>query len=197
MQKEFWNKRYGEEAYAYGTNPNDFLKEQHFEPGTKALCLAEGEGRNGVWLATLGCEVTCVDYSEEGIRKTEQLAAEHNVSVKGISADLNEYTPEANYFDYVVIIFGHFNPELRKKVLELSYHALKVGGKLVMEVYHKDQVNYKTGGPQHVDFLYNESEMADELSVFNKLDMIKLERDVQEGAFHFGKAAVLQVIAEK
>lgn len=197
MQQEFWNERYGEEAYAYGTEPNDFLKEQHFEAGTNVLCLAEGEGRNAVWVAKQGCEVTCVDYSEEGIRKATLLAAANNVSVKGICADLNVFSPETNHFDYVVIIFGHFNPELRKKVLSLSFDALKPGGKLIMEVYHKEQINFKTGGPQNTDFLYDETETAQELEAFSKLDMMKLVREVHEGEFHAGKAAVLQVIAEK
>jgi 2-polyprenyl-3-methyl-5-hydroxy-6-metoxy-1,4-benzoquinol methylase len=91
MNKEFWNERYGKEDFAYGRNPNDFLKNQNFNSGTKILCLAEGEGRNGVFLASQGFDVTCVDFSESGIKKINELAKANNVKIETICKDLNDF----------------------------------------------------------------------------------------------------------
>jgi len=197
MQSEFWNKRYKEEVFAYGIEANDFLKQQTFPSGSKILCLAEGEGRNGVFLAEQGHDVTCVDYSEEGIRKMTQLAEIKGVVIHPICADLNDIQLEANTWDGIVIIFGHFPEELRKKVHGQLFAALKKGGKLVMESYHKDQVNFKTGGPMTSTLLYSEEELRSDLHAFSQLEIKQLAREVHEGEFHFGNSAVIQVIAEK
>ena len=117
MNKEFWNERYGNEDFAYGINPNDFLKNQNFNSGTKILCLAEGEGRNGVFLATNGFDVTCVDYSESGIKNMNKLAKANNVKIETICKDLNDFELGENKWDIIVIIFRHFPEELRKKYI--------------------------------------------------------------------------------
>jgi 2-polyprenyl-3-methyl-5-hydroxy-6-metoxy-1,4-benzoquinol methylase len=197
MQVEFWNERYKEKVFAYGLQANDFLQEQSFPSGSKILCLAEGEGRNGVFLAEQGHDVTCVDYSEEGIRKMSQLAEMKGVVIHPVCADLNDIQLEANTWDGIVIIFGHFPEQLRKKVHGQLFSALKKGGKLVMESYHKNQVNHKTGGPMTTELLYSEEELRSDLHEFSHLDIKQLEREVHEGEFHFGNAAVVQVIAEK
>lgn len=197
MHVEFWNERYKEKVFAYGMQANDFLQEQSFPEGSKILCLAEGEGRNGVFLAEQGHDVTCVDYSEEGIKKMNQLAEMKGVQIHTVCADLNDLDLEADTWDGIVIIFGHFPEELRKKVHGQLFKALKNGGKLVMESYHKDQVNYKTGGPMTTTLLYSEEELRSDLSTFHSLKINQTIREVHEGEFHFGNAAVIQVIAEK
>lgn len=197
MQAEFWNERYKEEVFAYGMEANDFLQEQTFQAESKILCLAEGEGRNGVYLAEQGHEVTCVDYSEVGVRKMTQLAEMKGVVIHPVCADLNEFAFEENTWDGIVIIFGHLPTELREKVHGQFYKALKPGGKLVLEAYHKTQLNYKTGGPMTDTMLYSEEELKSDFHEFKNLQITQLEREVHEGEFHFGKAAVVQVIAIK
>jgi SAM-dependent methyltransferase len=197
MQVEFWNERYKEEVFAYGMEANDFLQTQSFPAGSKILCLAEGEGRNGVYLAEQGHDVTCVDYSQEGVRKMAQLADIRGVELTTICADLNDYLLEKNSWDAIVIVFGHFPPELRKKVHGQIYQALKPGGKLVLESYHKSQLQFKTGGPMTDTLLYSEEELRSDFQAFENLKITQMEREVHEGAFHFGKAAVIQVLAEK
>jgi len=197
MNKEFWNKRYLEDDFAYGKAPNDFLQMQEFPNGSKILCLAEGEGRNGVFLAKLGHEVTCIDYSESGIHKMQQLARENNVEIKTICANLSDVKLESNTWDGIVLIFGHFPEELRKQVHEQIYSALKPGGKLLLEAYHKDQIYFKTGGPMTTDLLYSEEEMKADFKAFTSLKIETKEREVCEGQYHFGKAAVVQVIGIK
>jgi ubiquinone/menaquinone biosynthesis C-methylase UbiE len=197
MQAEFWNERYKEKVFAYGLQANDFLQEQSFPEGSKILCLAEGEGRNGVFLAEQGHDVTCVDYSEEGIKKMNQLAEMKGVQIHTVCADLNEFEFKENTWDGIVIIFGHLPTALREKVHGQFYKALKPGGKLVLEAYHKTQLNYKTGGPMTETMLYSDEELRADFHEFKHLQINQLEREVHEGEFHFGNAAVIQVIAEK
>ena len=197
MNVDFWNDRYGMEEFAYGKNANDFLQTQIFNTHSKILCLAEGEGRNGVFLAKQGHQVTCIDYSESGIRKMQELSKENNVALETICADLNHVNLEPNTWDAIVIIFGHFPKELRVKVHKQLYSALKPGGKLVLEAYNKEQVNYKTGGPMTTELLYSEEELKEDFSEFSDISICEKVREVKEGQFHFGKAAVIQVIGTK
>jgi len=197
MDKDFWNQRYHEENFAYGKAANDFLQTNEFKTGSKILCLAEGEGRNGVYLAKMGHQITCIDYSESGIQKMQRLAEENNVQLETICADLAEVILEPNTWDGIVLIFGHFPEELRKYVHKQVYSALKQGGKLVMEAYHKNQLNFKTGGPMSDKLLYSEEELRSDFDAFTSIQIEMVERDVNEGQYHFGKASVIQVIGMK
>jgi 2-polyprenyl-3-methyl-5-hydroxy-6-metoxy-1,4-benzoquinol methylase len=197
MNKDFWDERYGQSEFAYGKDANDFLQLQSFKAGSKILCLAEGEGRNGVFLAKQGHQVTCIDYSESGIRKMQELAKENNVELETICADLNQVNLEPNTWDVIVIIFGHFPKDLRMHVHKQLYSALKPGGKLVLEAYNKEQVNYKTGGPMTTELLYSEAELKEDFSEFSDISICETIREVKEGQFHFGKAAVVQVFGTK
>lgn len=197
MDKDFWNQRYQEENFAYGKAANDFLQSNEFKTGSKILCLAEGEGRNGVYLAKMGHQITCIDYSESGIQKMQRLAEENNVQLETICADLAEVILEPNTWDGIVLIFGHFPEELRKYVHKQVYSALKPGGKLVMEAYHKNQLNFKTGGPMSDKLLYSEEELRSDFDAFTSIQIEMVERDVNEGQYHFGKSSVIQVIGMK
>lgn len=197
MNREFWNERYGEVEFAYGKEPNDFLKTQTFKPGGNIICLAEGQGRNAVFLAEKGYHVTSMDYSEEGVEKTIALAKEKGVTVNAICADLGEFDLGENQWDGIVIIFGHFPADLRKVVHGNLFKALKAGGKVVIEAYHKDQLQNKTGGPQTTAMLYNRGELMEDLKAFNQIEIKEVTRSVVEGKYHFGQAAVVQVIAKK
>ncbi len=197
MTKEFWNERYDHADFAYGKVVNDFIKEQNFPPRSKILCLAEGEGRNGVYLAKLGHIVTCIDYSESGILKMRKLAEEEHVTIETICADLNDVDLEHEAWDGIVIIFGHFQTSLRKKIHQQVYGALKHGGTLILEAYHKNQIDFQTGGPVNTEMLYSIEELSSDFSAFTNLSIEVKIRKVEEGHFHTGEAAVIQVIAVK
>lgn len=199
MDSIFWNKRYEAGEYAYGKAPNDYLKEVAFRipANSKVLCLAEGEGRNAVYLATLGHAVTAIDYSEEGIRKTLALAKEHHVEVTGVCADLNEYEIELDKWDAIVAIFAHFPPAVRDHVWTKAANALKKGGVIIAEVYHTDQVEQKTGGPQVKEMLYTTDLLHQFLNQFSSCSIKRVERHIEEGKFHLGHSVTLQVFAAK
>jgi 2-polyprenyl-3-methyl-5-hydroxy-6-metoxy-1,4-benzoquinol methylase len=196
--KEFWNERYAETAYAYGQEANDFLKAQQIGSDLKVLCLAEGEGRNGVYLAGLGNDVTCIDYSEEGLKKTSQLAAQNGVEVSCICADLGEINLVENSWDVIVAIFAHFPKPVKSHIWPQIFTALKPGGKLIMEVYDQEQLRFGTGGPQHLELLYSKEELQELLvGAYQIFQTDKVYREVQEGTYHNGASATIQVLATK
>ncbi len=197
MQADFWNKRYSEKEYAYGKDVNEFVKQHTFSPKSKILCLAEGEGRNAVYLAEQGHEVTMIDYSEEGIKKARALAQERGVTLRTICLDLSKYTFEWYAWDVIVIVFGHFPPLVRKHVHTQLYSALKPNGKVILEAYSKEQLDYKTGGPQDATMLYSEEELKNDFVNFKNLRLQKIERTVNEGIYHQGKSSVIQILAAK
>jgi SAM-dependent methyltransferase len=196
--KSFWNERYNDVQYAYGTEPNDFLRSLPIVSGLKVLCLAEGEGRNGVYLAGLGNEVTCIDYAEEGLKKTVRLAEQLGVEVTCICADLGEINLEENSWDLIIGIFAHFPLHVKHHIWPQIYAALKPGGKLIIEVYDQEQLRFGTGGPQHPDLLYTIEELEELLgNQFDAYQIEKVFREIHEGAYHNGASATIQVLATK
>lgn len=197
-----WDERFDRKTYVYGEEPNTFLVEQYQalqlseRPG-KALCLAEGEGRNAVYLAGFGHDVSCVDMSEVGLRKAEQLAERKAVSIKTVQADLAHYTPEPSAYEIVVMIFAHTPPEVRARVLTMARKALQPGGYLILEGYTVDQIGRGTGGPGNPEMMFRKQELE---RVFAHDEVIlsrEIERDIQEGEFHNGVGAVVQFVARK
>lgn len=197
MQADFWNMRYSENGFAYGTEPNDFLKQQSFKDGARILCLAEGEGRNAVYLAQQGFDVTALDISYEGIEKTKDLAFIKNVEVTTICADLAIYELEPESWDAIVIIFGHFPLEIRKCVHSGLYSALRPGGKVVIEAYSKEQLSFKTGGPMDEALLYTVDMLREDFSEFEDVEICQLERVIHEGKYHNGISSVIQLVAKR
>jgi cyclopropane fatty-acyl-phospholipid synthase-like methyltransferase len=199
MDKTFWNEGFGEPGFMYGDQPNDFLKANALtlKPGGKILCLAEGEGRNAVYLATKGFDVTCVDFSESGLKKTQQLAETHGVSVCTECADLSQYEIEHEAWDGIVMIFGHFNEALRASLYPRIRIGIKPGGTLLMEVYTKDQLSFGTGGPKTIEYLYDKQELEAAFSDFSSVLIQEVTREINEGAYHKGTSATVQVIATK
>lgn len=196
--KEFWNERYSEAQYAYGLEANDFLKAQAIGSGLKVLCLAEGEGRNGIYLAKLGNEVTCIDYSEAGLQKTQKLAKQNGVEVTCVCADLGQMNLQAETWDLIIGIFAHFPKTVKEHIWPQVYDALKPGGQLIAEVYDEEQLRFGTGGPQQLDLLYSVEELETLLSTnFQHLLIEKVYREVHEGTYHNGASSTLQVIAQK
>ena len=197
MNKEFWNERYSTESFAYGVEPNDYLKQFSFATNSRILCLAEGEGRNGVFLALNGHDVECIDYSEKAIAKTHQLAEMNNVSLKTRCLDLFELDLPDNTWDGIVIIFGHFPEELRKKVHQQLYRALKSNGRLIIEAYSKEQIHRNSGGPRSTDLLYSREELLKDFADFVNFEINELDREVNEGIFHNGMASIIRFVGIK
>ncbi|PRY25067.1 methyltransferase family protein [Aliiruegeria haliotis] len=191
-----WDKRYGAEEYAYGTEPNDFLVEVADRlPMGRILCLAEGEGRNAVWLAQHGYKVTAVDASAVGCRKAELLAQERGVEITVINADLAEFRIEPGVWDGIVKIFGHLPPALRREVHEGCVAGLKPGGRMVLEAYTRDQLQRDTGGPPVAELMMDAESLRDELKGLDFEILQETVRDVQEGRHHDGPGAVVQMLA--
>ncbi len=193
---EFWNQRYGGEDFAYGREPNDFLREQaHRIPEGRVLCLAEGEGRNSVFLAGLGHGVTAVDFSAEGLHKAERLARERNVAIETVQADLASYEPEAGSFTGVVAIFAHLPPGVRKKVHGWVPRVLRPGGVFLLEAYRPEQLAYGTGGPRDPALLMTLDALKTELAPLSFEIGREVDREIEEGSFHSGRSATVQVLA--
>jgi len=198
MSKEFWNSRYSNEQYSYGTEPNQFLKSylDNLKPG-KALFLGEGEGRNAVYAAKLSWQVDAVDFSSSAKIKALKLAEENKVSINYEVSDLNDYTFKENYYDLVVMIFVHLPLDLRRKVFNKSIQSLKQNGKIIIEAFGKDQINNSSGGPRSLDLLYSEKDILD---LVNDLKTIFLESktiNLEEGEYHNGKADVIRYVGVK
>jgi len=194
-----WDARYAGDDYHYGTEPNDFLREEagRIPPGARVLCLAEGEGRNAVFLAGLGHRVVAVDQSRVGLEKARRLAADRGVTVETITADLAELRIEPEGWDAVVSIWCHLPAELRRDVHRRVAEGLRQGGILVLEAYTPRQLAYGTGGPPDPDRLMTLDALRDELRGL-ELDVGReVEREVHEGAGHRGPSHVVQVVARK
>jgi SAM-dependent methyltransferase len=199
MDAQFWNERYGQEAYAYGTEPNSFLKSSlhHFPKTGRVLCLAEGEGRNALFLAKQGYAVCAVDMSSAGKEKAAKLASDHGVSFDYIVSNLSDYDFGENKWDMIVSISAHTDPATRKGVYQKSLKALKKGGIFILESYHPKQLQYGTGGPKDIEWLVSLDDLFSHFPKEQVIHQAELERDVNEGAFHTGKAFVTQFIWRK
>ena len=198
MSKDFWNKRYLEEQFAYGINPNEFYKSQieKLNPG-KALFLGEGEGRNSVYAATLGWQVDAVDFSTSAKEKALKLAKEKNVAINYTAADLNKYQFKKEYYDLVVMIFLQLPKELNKKVFTESILSLRSGGKLLVETFNKKQINNSSGGPKDPQLLFSEEELKS-LTLGLKVKILESKTiELNEGMYHKGKADVISFLGEK
>ena len=194
-----WDEKYSNSQFIYGSSPNDFLRENvhHFVPEGKILCIAEGEGRNAVWLAELGFKVTAVDASEVGLAKGRALAKSKGVSVHWVHADLQDYNPGTKAWDGVVAIFAHLPPDLRSRVHADCVESLKMGGVLLLEAYTPEQLNFRTGGPTNVDWLMTPELLQNELQGLTFERLQKIEREIIEGIGHTGLGSVVQAIGRR
>jgi len=193
-----WDKRFSEPGYAYGTEPNRFLASVADRiPRGKVLCLAEGEGRNAVYLAGLGYQVTAVDTSTVGLAKAEALAHERGVSIETVNADLAEYPIEAGEWQGVVSIFCHLPPVVRAALHERCLRGLAPGGVFALEGFTPRQLELGTGGPKSRELLMELEIIRQELPGLRLEIGREIEREVVEGKYHGGIAAVVQILAVK
>ena len=194
-----WDDKYGVPGHYYGTEPNDFLREHHavIPAGGRVLCLAEGEGRNAVFLAQQGFEVVAVDQSPVGLRKAGALAAERGVTISTVVADLADYRIEPGHWDGIVSIWCHLPKPLRADVHRRVVAGLKRGGAFLLEAYTPAQLNYGTGGPKSIDLLPTLAELRIELDGLVFVHALEREREVHEGQGHSGLSAVVDIVAVK
>lgn len=194
-----WNKRFQDENYIYGTEPNEFLVEAHskLQLSGNVLTIAEGEGRNAIYLAEQGMNVTAWDYAESGLEKTKKLAEKRNISVETELVDLNEALWEKNKWDELVCVFGHFPKDLRQRTLQSIKEAVKPGGYFLAEVYSVYQIPYNSGGPKDMNLLYSPEEFLETFKDWHIVHFFMGEVVRSEGELHKGLSHVIQFVGQK
>lgn len=193
----FWNKRYNNDDYLYGTEPNSFLAEHCDLLWGPVLSLSEGEGRNAVFLASRGLEVLGVDISMVALAKAEKLAKSRGVEIKTKVADLATFEPEENYYGSVISISAHLPSAVRRRLYPLIERSLKPDGVIILEAYSENQLSRDTGGPRDADMLMTVDKLNRELSNFETVLLREVVREVSEGEGHSGMASVVQFVARK
>lgn len=198
-KNNFWHQRFDQDSYFYGTEPNDFLRENQavIPAHGHVLSIGEGEGRNAVFLAEQGFKVTAIDHAASGLDKIHKLAAKRGVNVETQLVDLNDYVFEMNRWDGIIAIFCHLPPLLRQQVHQQILQALKPNGVFLLEAYNPKQLKLKTGGPSNVDLLYTAESLQQDLTGLEFLHLKEIERIITEGEGHNGLSAVTQLIAKK
>ena len=194
-----WHKRFQADNYVYGKEPNEFLAAMHKQLNISGdvLAIAEGEGRNAVYLAEQGMRVTTWDFAPSGLEKTNKLADEKEVEVATELVDLNEADWSQGAWDEIVCVFGHFPSGLRDKTLKGVRAAVKPGGYFITEVYSPYQIPYKSGGPKDPAFLYQPEEFLETFRDWRVIHFFMGEVTRHEGDLHSGLAHVIQFAAQK
>ena len=195
---DYWNNRYAEKEFAYGTSPNEYLKEQlsRITPG-RILFICEGEGRNAVFAATQNWEVEAFDLSEEGQKKALALAKEKSVTIHYQIADATKVDYSENSFDVIAIIYAHFPSTIRKSIHYKIKHWLKPNGSVILEVFNPNQLQNTSGGPKDIDMLYSTDSIGDDFSDIEIKQLTAIQIELNEGKYHMGKADVLRFFGSK
>lgn len=193
-----WNERFSSNEYAYGKEPNIIFKEEleKLKPG-KILLPAEGEGRNAVFAAKLGWDVTAFDYSEKAREKALKLAEESGVKINYEISAIEDYDFKENEFDAIGLVFCHIHENDREQLHHKLVNSLKPNGHIIMVVYDVNQLKYGTGGPKEKEFLYTLESLVED---FIDLDFVSLSSekiDLSEGLFHKGTSEVIRFTGKK
>lgn len=195
-----WDARFSEAGYVFGTEPNAWLAEHPslFESGKRALAVADGEGRNSVWMAQRGVEVDAFDISPVGVAKARKLAAATGVKVNYEVADCDGYAWTEQAYDYVVAIFIQFaDPAARARLFANMRKAVKPGGYILLQGYTLKQLDYKTGGPGIPEHLYTPELLQGEFAGFELLELRDYEAQLSEGSRHIGPSALIGMVARR
>ncbi len=195
-----WEKRYSADEYLFGKGPNYFLAscKNMLPPVGRALAVADGESRNGVWLAEQGLDVVAVEFSPAARNKAAALAKERGVTIELIGADVHAWEYPAEEFDLVVEIFTQFStPDQRLLKWAGMKKALKPGGLLIIQGYRPKQVEYGTGGPKQRENLYTREMLRDAFAGFSDMEIVEDDLDMHEGVAHGGMSAVINFTARK
>ncbi len=195
-----WDERYSGADYFYGTEPNAFLQSQkeHLQPGKSCLAVADGEGRNGVWLAQQGLDVLSVDASPVAQAKAQQLARARHVNMSFEQVDLMSWRWGEHHYDVVVAIFIQFAPPgMREQLFERIKQSIKPGGLLLLQGYTPRQLAYGTGGPSQAENLYSEKMLREVFADMHILHLCEHDDIIREGTGHNGMSALIDVVARK
>jgi len=195
-----WNGRYAIDDYLFGTAPNQFLARQRARivPGMRTLCVADGEGRNSVWLAQQGCNVTAFDFSPVAVNKARALAAHAHVRVDYHVCDIFRWSWTRDAYDLIAVIFIQFlAPDERRAIFARIVESLAPNGLLLLEGYRPEQLIYKTGGPSQDENLYTEALLREQFASLEILDLESYDATVNEGAAHTGMSALIDLVARK
>jgi SAM-dependent methyltransferase len=195
-----WNKRFSAEEFLFGLEPNRWLREHAhvWSPGDRVLAVADGEGRNSVWLAQRGLKVDAFDISDVGVAKARKLAAEQGADVNFAVADIAELDWPENLYDGVAAIFFQFaDPALRARIFEGLVRCLKPGGTLVLQGYTPKQVEYRTGGPPIASHMYTQEMLRQAFAEMEIVELREYEDELAEGTGHKGQSALIGLLARK
>jgi ubiquinone/menaquinone biosynthesis C-methylase UbiE len=195
-----WNKRFSAEGYLFGLAPNHWLQEHAhcWRPGDRVLAVADGEGRNSVWLAKRGLRVDAFDISEVGVAKARKLAAEQGAEVNFAIADVADLAWPENVYDGVAAIFFQFaEPALRARIFEGMVRCLKPGGTLVLQGYTPKQLDYRTGGPPIASHMYTPQLLREAFGALEIVELREYEKVIEEGTGHKGQSALIGLVARK
>jgi SAM-dependent methyltransferase len=198
--QSFWDKRFDDDEYLFGREPNVFLAAQArlLRPGLRALSIADGEGRNSVWLAQQGLDVTALELSRNALAKARRLADERGVTVRFNEADVLRWDFGRNQFDIIAAIFIQFlAPAERALVFRCIADALKPGGRLILQGYTAKQVEFRTGGPPNVEHMYSDALLRDSFADLEIEHLREHEAHVAEGKGHLGWSALIELVARK
>ena len=198
---QFWNERFNKEEFIFGKEPNEYLVDQasqYLNSQSSVLCIADGEGRNGVWLAKQGMNVTGFDVSDIALAKAKQFAADNKVNIEYSLCDTDSFDWRSNTYDAIIGIFIQFaDPEMRSRIFKQVHQSLKPGGLFILQGYTPKQLEYKTGGPSLIEHLYTEERIRELSRDFEVLDLQCYEKELSEGARHTGMSALLGMVAKK
>ncbi len=194
-----WDQRYRAGEILFGEEPSLFLREQTFRfvPGMKALAVADGQGRNGVWLACRGLDVLSVDISETGLQHARELASRRSVTLQTECCDLTTWNPPRGVFDLVVEISIHFPSEIRRQVHRNLMDALRPGGLYLVETFHETQCGRASGGPKDLDMLSSRVKLQEDFREFSILELMEGTVLLNEGPRHQGEAWMVRMVAQK
>lgn len=199
MSKEFWNDSFSDKDFVYGEKENAFIHDisSIIPDHSKVGCFAEGEGRNAVYLAKQGHDVTSYDQSTTGLEKTKTLASQNYVDVKTVEIDLTNEKVKPNQFDAAIMVFGHVPKKAQPFLMESMIDSVKLGGHVIFEVYSTDQLNYRTGGPPALEMLYNPADILKWIKDYKCIHFYYGEAMRDEGKRHVGLGHVIQVVIQK
>ena len=195
-----WNRRFAADGFLFGTAPNAWLCAHAgaWQPGQRVLCVADGEGRNSVWLAGRGLDVEAFDISDVGVAKARALAAEQGVSVNFAVSDCDAYAWTPGAYDGVAAIFVQFaDPAMRARLFANLIRCLKPGGTLVLQGYTPKQLDYRTGGPPHVSHLYTQPMLREAFAELDIVELREYEAELAEGSGHCGHSALVGLVARR
>jgi 2-polyprenyl-3-methyl-5-hydroxy-6-metoxy-1,4-benzoquinol methylase len=201
--KEKWDDRYSSTEFAYGEQPNNYLKEQLIKiPAGTILFPAEGEGRNAVYAATLGWKAYAFDISVEGKKKAMQLANKNNVDINYEVAEFQSLKYQLHQFDAMALIYAHFPADVKSGYHKTLTTYLRPGGVVIFEAFSKKHLDYvtkneKVGGPKEIDVLFSIEEIQSDFENFEIIELTEQEVQLNEGLYHIGNGSVLRFVGRK